>query len=114
MCIQCIDYIVFGQYNIVKKGVGAMATTNITMRMDEDLKAQAEELFADLGLNMTSAFTIFVKQAVREQRIPFTISREIPNEDTLEAIEEVRRMKQNPSIGKSYTDVDEMMKELLV
>lgn len=91
-----------------------MATTNITMRMDEDLKAQAEELFADLGLNMTSAFTIFVKQAVREQRIPFTISREIPNEDTLEAIEEVRRMKQNPSIGKSYTDVDEMMKELLV
>lgn len=91
-----------------------MATTNITMRMDEDLKAQAEELFADLGLNMTSAFTIFVKRAVREQRIPFTISREIPNEDTMEAIEEVRRMKQNPSIVKSYTDVDEMMKELLV
>lgn len=91
-----------------------MATTNITMRMDEDLKAQAEELFADLGLNMTSAFTIFVKQAVREQRIPFTISREIPNDDTLEAIEEVRRMKKNPSIGKSYTDVDEMMKELLM
>ena len=48
MYIQCIGYIVFGQYNIVKKGVGAMATTNITMRMDEDLKAQAEELFADL------------------------------------------------------------------
>ena len=41
-----------------------MATTNVTMRMDEELKAQAEELFADLGLNMTSAFTVFVKQAV--------------------------------------------------
>ena len=90
-----------------------MATTNITMRMDEDLKAQAEELFADLGLNMTSAFTIFVKQAIREQRIPFTISRDIPNAETMEAIEEVKQMKQNPSIGKSYTDVDEMMKELL-
>ena len=90
-----------------------MATTNITMRMDEDLKAQAEELFADLGLNMTSAFTIFVKQAIREQRIPFTISRNIPNAETMEAIEEVKQMKQNPSIGKSYTDVDEMMKKLL-
>lgn len=90
-----------------------MGTTNITMRMDENLKAQAEELFADLGLNMTSAFTIFVKQAIREQQIPFKISREIPNEETLEAIEEVRQMKKNPTIGKSYTDVDEMMRELL-
>lgn len=86
-----------------------MATTNITMRMDEDLKAQAEELFADLGLNMTSAFTIFVKQAIREQQIPFMISREIPNEETLEAMEEVKRMKKDHSIGKSYKDVDEMI-----
>ena len=90
-----------------------MATTNITMRIDKELKRQAEELFSDLGLNMTSAFTVFVKQAIREQRIPFTISREIPNEDTLEALEEVKQMKQNPNIGKSYTNVDEMMKELL-
>lgn len=90
-----------------------MATTNITMRIDEDLKAQAEELFADLGLNMTTAFMIFVKQAIREQRIPFTIAREIPNEETIEALEEVKQMKLDPSIGKSYTDVDEMMKELL-
>ena len=39
-----------------------MATTNVTIRMDEELKKQAEELFADLGLNMTTAFTTFVKQ----------------------------------------------------
>lgn len=90
-----------------------MATTNITMRMDEELKAQAEELFSDLGLNMTSAFTIFVKQAIREQRIPFIISRDIPNAETMEAIEEVRQMKQDSSVGKSYTDVDEMVEELL-
>lgn len=90
-----------------------MATTNITMRMDENLKAQAEELFADLGLNMTSAFTIFVKQAIREQRIPFVISREIPNDETKEAIEEVQQMKKSPALGKTYTDVDDMMKELL-
>lgn len=90
-----------------------MGTTNITMRMDEDLKAKAEELFNDLGLNMTSAFTIFIKQALREQRIPFVISRELPNEETLEALEEVRKMKENPSIGKKYSDVDKMLKELL-
>ncbi len=58
-------------------------------------------------------FTISAKQAVREQRLPFKISMDVPNEETKEAIEEVRKMKQNPSMGKSYTDVDEMMKELL-
>ena len=38
---------------------------------------------------------------------------DVPNEETKAAIEEVRKMKKNPSLGKSYTDVDEMMKELL-
>ena len=52
-----------------------MGTTNITIRMDDELKKQAEELFADLGLNMTTAIIAFTKQAVREQRIPFIISR---------------------------------------
>lgn len=46
-----------------------MATTNISMRIDEELKKQAEDLFNDLGMSMTTAFTIFAKQAVREQRM---------------------------------------------
>lgn len=113
MYVQCIDKIMFGKYNIVKEGVDIMATTNITMRMDEDLKAQLQELVSNLGMDMTTFFTISAKQAVREQRVPFTISMDIPNSDTREAIEEVRRMRETPSLGKSYTDVDEMMKELL-
>lgn len=86
---------------------------NLTMRIDDELKKQAEELFNELGMNMTTAFTIFAKQAVREQRIPFEITREAPNQETIEAIKEVEQMKKDPSIGKSYTDVDEMIKELL-
>lgn len=89
-----------------------MSTTNITIRMDEELKKQAEELFSDLGLNMTSAFTIFAKQAVRQQRIPFSLSRDIPNAETIAAIEETTRIANDPSV-KGYTDVDEMMRELL-
>ena len=49
MYIQRIDTFPAKEYTMVKKGAGIMATTNITMRMDEDLKLQAEELFADLG-----------------------------------------------------------------
>lgn len=50
-----------------------MATSSITIRMDEDLKHQAEMLFEEMGMNMTTAFTIFAKAAVREGRIPFEI-----------------------------------------
>ena len=82
-------------------------------RMDDNLKKQAEDLFNDLGMNLTTAFTIFVKQAIREQGIPFEITREIPNSETISAINEVQQMKQNPSLGKAYTDVDKMMEELL-
>lgn len=55
--------------------------------------------------------TMAAKQVIREQGMPFEVSRGIPNAETREAIEEVRRMKENLSFGKTYTDVDEMMKE---
>lgn len=51
-----------------------MATTSITIRMDEKLKKQAEILFEDMGLNMTTAFTIFTKAVVRQNKIPFEIT----------------------------------------
>ena len=90
-----------------------MAMTNVTMRMDENLKSQLQELVANLGMDMTTFFTISAKQAVREQRIPFDISMKNVNLETLKAIAEVKAMKENPSLGKSYTDIDLMMKELL-
>lgn len=54
-----------------------MATVNVTIRMDENLKKQADELFSDLGLSLSAAITMFAKQAVREQRIPFEVTRNI-------------------------------------
>lgn len=52
-----------------------MATVNVTIRMDENLKKQADELFSDFGLTLNAAINMFTKQAVREQRIPFEITR---------------------------------------
>lgn len=51
-----------------------MASANVTIRMDEQLKRQAEVLFEDLGMNMTTAFTIFAKAAVRQGKIPFEVA----------------------------------------
>ena len=48
-----------------------MANTNVTMRIDETLKSQLQELMSSLGLDMTTFFTMAAKQAVREQALPF-------------------------------------------
>ena len=82
--------------------------TNINIRIDEDLKQEFEWLCHELGLNMTTAFSIFARTVVRQRKIPFEIALDYPgpNAETLEAIKEVNRMKRNPSSGKSYTDVD--------
>jgi|BioPla2DNA2_1021312.scaffolds.fasta_scaffold81833_2 DNA-damage-inducible protein J len=50
-------------------------TINVNIRMDEDLKKQAEQLFSDLGMNMTTAINVFVRQAISYGGIPFEIVR---------------------------------------
>ena len=55
-----------------------MANVNVTIRIDEDLKQAADELFDDLGMSFTTAINVFVRQSLREGRIPFEIGR-VPN-----------------------------------
>ena len=88
------------------------ASANISIRMDTELKAAAEELFADLGMNISTAFNIFVRQALREGRIPFMISRETPKAETMAALIEADKIAKDPSV-KGYRDVDEMFEDIL-
>lgn len=96
-----------------RKVISMANTASINIRMDANLKKQFEAFCADMGMTMTTAVTIFAKKAVRENRIPFEISGDVPNAETQEAIREVKQMKADPTLGKTYTDVDEMMRELL-
>ena len=68
-----------------------MKNVNVTLRVDEDLKRQADTLFSELGLNLTTAFNIFLRQSVREQRIPFQITKNVPNAVTLAAMDAAER-----------------------
>lgn len=52
-----------------------MANINVTIRIDEDLKEEADQLFDDLGMSFTTAINVFVKQSLREGRIPFEITK---------------------------------------
>lgn len=86
-----------------------MANTNINIRMDSDLKRQFEAFCADMGMTMTTAFNIFAKKAVREYRIPFEISGEMPNAETRKAIEDARK---GIGLSKAYSSVEELMEDL--
>lgn len=89
----------------------AASTTNISIRMDSDLKTQADALFSELGMNLSTAFNIFVRQSLREGRIPFEISLNQPNKETIAAMLEAERIAKDPAI-KGYTDLDELFADL--
>lgn len=63
-----------------------MAKVSTNIALDPQLKLNAQSLFSDLGMDLTTAVTIFLRQAVREQRIPFDIKRSVPNQETLDAM----------------------------
>ena len=79
--------------------------------MDTALKKQAEELFNELGMNLTTAFNIFVRQSLREGGIPFEISINQPNRETIAAMLEAERIAKDSSV-KGYTDLDELFADL--
>lgn len=95
-----------------KEGVNHMPTTNINVRVDSSLKKEAETLFNDLGLNMSSAINMFLKSAVSYNGIPFEIKRREPNAETLAALAEYEEMKRNPEKYKRYDSFQEVLDEV--
>ncbi len=89
-----------------------MATTNINVRVDSMLKQEAEALFNDLGLNMSSAINMFLRSAIMHNGIPFEVKRQTPNEETKAALGEYEEMKKNPGKYKRYDSFDEILDEV--
>ena len=88
-------------------------TANMYIRIDPDVKSDVENIYAQYGMSITDAINVFLYTSRNIGGLPFDLRPSIPNAETLEAMEEVKRMKKDPSLGKAYTDVDQMMKELL-
>lgn len=89
-----------------------METVNISIRMDAELKKQAETMLSDMGLNMTTAMNMFLRQVVRQGRIPFEIATDIPNAETVAAIKEMDDMISGKIPAKKYASTDELFKDL--
>ena len=86
-------------------------TSNVSFRIDTDIKNQADRLFSQLGLNMTTAFNIFLRQSIREGSLPFSVTVNTPNAETIAALLEAEHIASDPNT-KRYSDVEEALREL--
>lgn len=86
----------------------------INIRTEAETKKQIEKLFSQFGITVSDAVNMFFHQSLMQNGLPFTPQIPTPNAETILAIKEVEEMKKNPEQYKGYTNVDDMMKDLLI
>ena len=90
----------------------AKNTTNLTSRLDSDLKKDCEALYAELGMSLSTAINVFLRQSLRKGGLPFDARLDDqPNRTTIEAMLEAERIAKDPTV-KRYNDLDELFKDL--
>ena len=90
-----------------------MATTNLNIRTDKEIKEAAEKIYSSLGLNMTTAINMFLRASIRESGIPFDLKLDVPSDETKKAIEEGRMIAKDNKV-RSYDNMDDLRKALEV
>jgi len=85
-----------------------MISTSI--KIDAKTKKEAQELFKDLGINLTTAVNIFLKQAVREQGLPFYVGKTKYKDEVYQAMKDA---EQGKNLSKGYDNVKEMFEDIL-
>ena len=90
-----------------------MSKVSTNISIDAETKAKAQAMLAELGLDLSTAVNIFLKQMLYEGGIPFSITRDVPNKITLSAIKESQEMLRSPEKYKRYDNVDSMLEDIL-
>lgn len=90
-----------------------MSNINVTVRMDSELKTRADEMFAQMGMNLSTAVNIFLRQTLREGQLPFTPSL-VPNAETVAALEESEQLLRRLRSGEDVQtfEVEDALREL--
>lgn len=86
-------------------------TTNFSVRIDSDVKKQCEALYKELGMNLTTAINVFLRQSLRAGGLPFEVKLNTPNAETIAAMLEAERIAKDPN-AKGYTDLDKLFEDL--
>lgn len=99
-------------YNLTNEVI-IMNVANVNVRVDSEVKAAAEIVFKKLGITMSSAINMFLRQAINDNGLPFQPIITELNQETLDTIEEGRRLARDPNV-KGYTSIEELRKALEV
>lgn len=86
-----------------------MTPVSTNIKIDPDLKKESQALFEQLGLNLSTAINMFLRQSVREQAIPFRVGNPLPNRETVQAIEDARK---GIGLSRGFSSVAELMEDL--
>lgn len=86
-------------------------TTNFSVRMDSEIKKKCEALYGELGMNLTTAINVFLRQSLRAGGFPFEVKLEQPNWETITAMLEAEHIAHDANV-KHYSDVEEALQEL--
>lgn len=86
-------------------------TTNFSVRIDSDIKKECEALYNELGMTLTTAINVFLRQSLRAGGFPFDVRLDHPNRETAAAMLEAERIAKDPD-AKRYTDLDELFEDL--
>ena len=89
-----------------------MAQGSLTIKLDNETKKEFNEFCEESGINMTTAINMFIKKVIREQRIPFELSLNKPNLETLQAIQESEDILNGIKKVKSFNSVEELFEDL--
>jgi len=87
-----------------------MPMISTSIKIDAKTKKEAQELFKDLGINLTTAVNIFLKQAVREQGLPFYVGKTKYKDEVYQAMKDA---EQGKNLSKGYDNVKEMFEDIL-
>ena len=86
-------------------------TTNFSVRIDSDIKKQCEAVYGELGINLTTAINVFLRQSLRVGGFPFDVRLKQPNKETIDAMLEAEHIAHNSSV-KRYSDIEKALKTL--
>ena len=78
-----------------------------------DVKQQFEDFCDNVGMSVSTAVNLFVHRVIKDNKLPFEIKGDMPNDETLEALEEAKLIEANPNNYKSYANFDEVIKDVL-
>lgn len=88
-----------------------MGQTTLNVRIDEDVKKELEKFCSEVGMNVSVAVNMFAKAVIREQRLPFEVTLNVPNIETRRSIDDTAR---RTNLSRVFSSVDELMEDLNV